>query len=66
MKIQSYRLSIHMMHHMYVAQSADDFSFLSSIEFVWCAGKKCQVVGTVHITRSEYIQCALLDMESCC
>jgi hypothetical protein len=25
---------------MYVVQSADDLSFLSSIEFVWCMGKK--------------------------
>jgi hypothetical protein len=40
---------LHMLSHMYVVQSADDLSFLSSIEFVWCAGKKCKVVGTVHI-----------------
>jgi hypothetical protein len=33
---------------MYVVPSADDLSFLSSIEFVWCEGKKCKVVGTLH------------------
>jgi hypothetical protein len=30
---------------MYVVQSADDLAFLSSIEFVWCTGKNCKVVG---------------------
>jgi hypothetical protein len=38
-----------MLQHMYVVQSADNLSFLSSIEFVWRAGKKCKVVGTSHI-----------------
>jgi hypothetical protein len=40
---------IHMLQHMYVVPSADDLSFLSAIEFVWCEGKKCKVVGTRHI-----------------
>jgi hypothetical protein len=40
---------IHMLSHMYVVQSTDDLSFLSSIEFVWCEGKKCKVVRTRHI-----------------
>jgi hypothetical protein len=42
-------MSIHMLYHMYVVPSADDLSFLSSIEFVWFEGKKCKVVGTRHI-----------------
>jgi hypothetical protein len=41
---------------MYVVQRADDLSFLSSIEFVWCTGKKCKVVGTRHVRVLECIE----------
>jgi hypothetical protein len=39
----------HMLSHMYVVQSADAHANLSSIEIIWCLGKNCTSVGTVHI-----------------
>jgi hypothetical protein len=38
-----------MLSHMYVVQSADARANLSSIEIIWCLGKNCMSVGTVHI-----------------
>jgi hypothetical protein len=35
----SIHMSIHMLHHMYVVQSADDHANLSSIEILWYLGK---------------------------
>jgi hypothetical protein len=32
-----------------VVESANDLAILSSIEIIWCSGKNCWVVGTVHI-----------------
>jgi hypothetical protein len=36
-------------YHMYAVPSANDPAFLSSIEYVWCVGKKCKVIGTALI-----------------
>jgi hypothetical protein len=47
-----------MLKHMYVVLSVDDLSFLSSIEFEWCAGKKCKVVGTLSID-PPFVECMI-------
>jgi hypothetical protein len=38
-----------MLSHMYVVLNANARANLSTIEIIWCLGKNCTSVGTVHI-----------------
>jgi hypothetical protein len=58
-------MSMHMLQHMYVVQSADACANLSAIEITWYLGKNCMSVSTVHIIHPRVsIECTICGWNS--